>query len=241
MKTNPQDRVALITGAGGGIGRAIALRLAQDGIHLALCGRTRSKLEETAALLGEGVRVLIITGDLTDPAFPAECVQETLASLGRLDILINNAGLAQSQPFEEITLDEYNRIMDTNVKAPFLLTQAALPALRTSDYATVINIASVTAHKGYPLQSVYSASKHALIGMSKSLANEVYKENIRVHVISPGGVFTDMVRISRPDLSEEGMILPEDVAEIAAFFLEHRTNAVVDEIALHRIGKEPFA
>ena len=77
--------------------------------------------------------------------------------------------------------------------------------------------------------------------MSKSLANEVYKEGIRVHVISPGGVFTDMVRIARPDLSEEGMILPEDIAEIAAFFLEHRTNAVIDEIQAHRVGKEPFA
>jgi len=241
MNSTLQGCSALITGAGGGIGRAIALRLAQDGINLALCGRTLSKLEETARLLPQGIRAHLITGDLTSPSFPAQCVQETLSAFGRLDILINNAGLAQSQPFEEITLSDYNRIMDTNVKAPFLLCQAALPALRASSHATIINIASVTAHKGYPLQSVYSASKHALIGMSKSLANEVYKENIRVHVISPGGVFTDMVRISRPDLSEEGMILPEDVAEIAAFFIEHRTNAVIDEIALHRIGKEPFA
>jgi NADP-dependent 3-hydroxy acid dehydrogenase YdfG len=77
--------------------------------------------------------------------------------------------------------------------------------------------------------------------MSKSLANEVYTENIRVHVIAPGAVFTDMVRIARPDLTEEGMILPEDIAEVVAFFIEHRSNAVVDEIQVHRAGKAPFA
>ncbi len=240
MKSNPSGRVALITGAGSGIGRAIALRLAQDNMKLILCGRTESKLLETKALLPDA-EVHIVTGDLTDPTFPKACVESALSAFGRLDVLINNAGLAQSQPFEEISLAEYDRIMNTNVKAPFLLTQAALPCLRASDYATIINIASVTAHKGYPLQSVYSASKHALIGMSKSLANEVYKEGIRVHVISPGGVFTDMVRVSRPDLSEEGMILPEDIADLAAFFLENRGNAVIDEIQVHRIGKEPFA
>lgn len=240
MKTNPCGCVALITGAGGGIGRAIAQRFAQDGVRLVLVGRTEAKLLETKSLIPDA-DVHIIVGDLTNPDFPKACIEAAAAHFGQLDILVNNAGLAQSQPFDEISVDEYDRIMNTNVKAPFLLTQAALPHLRNSSFATVINIASVTAHKGYPLQSVYSASKHALIGMSKSLANEVYKENIRVHVISPGGVFTDMVRISRPDLSEEGMILPEDVAEIAAFFLENRTNAVIDEIQLHRVGKEPFA
>jgi len=240
MKTNPCGRVALITGAGGGIGRAIALRLAADGLKLILVGRTESKLLETKSLIPDA-QAIVVTGDLLDPAFPKACIEAALMAFGQIDILINNAGLAQSQPFESITAEEYDRIMNTNVKAPFLLTQAALPCLRASDYATIINIASVTAHKGYPLQSVYSASKHALIGLSKSLANEVYKEGIRVHVISPGGVFTDMVRIARPDLSEEGMILPEDIAEIAAFFLEHRTNSVIDEIQTHRVGKEPFA
>ena len=240
MKTNPSGRVALITGAGGGIGRAIALRLAEDHMKLVLVGRTESKLLETQRLVPD-TESLIVTGDLLDPAFPKACVEAAVMTFGKLDVLINNAGLAQSQPFEAITADEYDRIMNTNVKAPFLLTQAALPHLRASDFAAVINIASVTAHKGYPLQSVYSASKHALIGMSKSLANEVFKDGVRVHVISPGGVFTDMVRIARPDLSEEGMILPEDIAEIAAFFLEHRTNSVIDEIQAHRVGKEPFA
>ena len=104
-----------------------------------------------------------------------------------------------------------------------------------------MNIASVVGHKGYPLQRAYAASKHALIGLSKSLANEVYTDGIRVHILAPGAVYTDMVRISRPDLSPEGMILAEDVAEAAAFLIEHRTNAVIDEIQIHRAGKAPFA
>ena len=91
------------------------------------------------------------------------------------------------------------------------------------------------------MQSIYSASKHALLGMSKSIAREYYKENIRVHAICPGGVYTDMVKISRPDLSADGMIMPEDVAETVYFFLANRnSNAVIDEILMHRVSKEPF-
>ena len=131
--------------------------------------------------------------------------------------------------------------MAINTKVPYFLTQYALPFLRKSPEAAVINIASVVAHAGYPQQSVYTASKHALLGMTKSIANELYRENIRVHAISPGGVYTDMVNISRPDLSPEGMIMPEDIADIVHLFLTHRrTNAVIDEILVHRLGKEPF-
>ena len=108
--------------------------------------------------------------------------------------------------------------------------------------ASIINICSVVAHKGYPQQSVYAASKHALLGLSKSLANEVFRDDIRVHVISPGGVFTDMVALARPDLTPDGMTLPEDIADIVLFLLEHRAaNAVIDEIQVHRTNKEPFA
>ena len=90
------------------------------------------------------------------------------------------------------------------------------------------------------MQSIYSASKHALLGMTKSIAREYYKENIRVHAICPGGVYTDMVKVSRPDLSPDGMIMPQDIADLVWFFLAHRTNAVVDEILVHRVTKEPF-
>ena len=95
-------------------------------------------------------------------------------------------------------------------------------------------------HAGYPNQSAYTASKHALLGLTKSLAAEVYGDGVRVHAICPGGVYTDMVKISRPDLTPEGMILPQDIAEIIWFFLYNRGNAVVDEIQVHRVNKQPF-
>ena len=114
------------------------------------------------------------------------------------------------------------------------------PFLRKSSGASVINIASVVAHAGYPNQSIYTASKHALLGMTKSIAAEYFKDNIRVHAVSPGGVYTDMVKIARPDLTGEGMIMPEDIADIVHFLLANRTNAVIDEILVHRAGKEPF-
>ncbi len=235
-------KVALITGASGGIGSAIVREFAALGMDLALCGRSREKL---AAIQAEaealGARTMTYTADLTENGAAADCIQAVKARFGRLDILVNNAGMALSRPFAETSPEEFDQIMALNVRAPYFLCQAALPELKASDHGTIINIASVVGHKGYPLQSAYAASKHALIGMTKSLANEVYTDGIRVHIIAPGAVYTDMVKISRPDLTSEGMILAEDIAEIAAFFVTHRTNAVIDEIQVHRAGKAPFA
>ena len=236
-----KGKIALITGASGGIGSCIARRFAQDGISLALLGRSEEKLAATAASVREyGVETLLLPGDLLDDAYMEDCFAAVKERFGGLDILVNNAGIALSRSFEETTMAEFDRIMALNARVPYLACHLALPLLRCSECASILNIASVVAHKGYPLQSAYAASKHALAGFTKSLASEVYREDIRVHLISPGGVFTDMVRIARPDLTGEDMILPEDIAEIAAFFIEHRTNAVIDEICVHRSGKEPF-
>lgn len=236
-----KGKIALITGASGGIGSCIARRFAQDGISLALLGRSKEKLAATAASVREyGVETLLLPGDLLDDAYLEDCFAAVKERFGGLDILVNNAGIALSRSFEETTMAEYDRIMALNARVPYLACHLALPLLRCSECASILNIASVVAHKGYPLQSAYAASKHALAGLTKSLASEVYREDIRVHLISPGGVFTDMVLIARPDLTGEDMILPEDIAEIAAFFIEHRTNAVIDEICVHRSGKEPF-
>lgn len=236
-----KGKITLITGASGGIGSCIARRFAQDGISLALLGRSKEKLAATAASVREyRVETLLLPGDLLDDAYLEDCFAAVKERFGGLDILVNNAGIALSRSFEETTMAEFDRIMALNARVPYLACHLALPLLRCSECASILNIASVVAHKGYPLQSAYAASKHALAGFTKSLASEVYREDIRVHLISPGGVFTDMVRIARPDLTGEDMILPEDIAEIAAFFIEHRTNAVIDEICVHRSGKEPF-
>lgn len=237
-----QGKIALITGASGGIGQALARQLAAEGADLVLCGRNKEKLEqitqESAAL---GVRVFSYAADLTADGAPLSCIQQAAEHFGGLDILINNAGMAFSCPFAQTTYQQFDEVMKLNVRTPYFLCQAALPYLRRSHYATIVNIASVVGHKGYPLQSAYAASKHALIGMTKSLANEVYMDGIRVHIIAPGAVYTDMIKLTRPDLTEDGMILAADIAEIAAFLITHRSNAVVDEIQVHRAGKAPFA
>ena len=239
-KIDLTDKRAVITGAGGGIGRAIALRLAEDGMKLALVGRDAAKLMRTAALTGRPLDMLVLPADLTTPRGMDDVLRILEGHFKGLDVLVNNAGMALNCAFEETTLEAFDRIMAINVRAPFELTRRCLPLLRTSDMATVINIGSVVSHKGYDHQAAYAASKHALLGLTKALAKEVAPEGIRVHMLSPGGVYTDMVKIARPDLSPEGMIAPEEVAEYAAFLLEHRGNAVVDEIQIHRVGKEPF-
>jgi NAD(P)-dependent dehydrogenase (short-subunit alcohol dehydrogenase family) len=239
MKTL-SGKIALITGAGGGIGRALAIALAEQGVNLALCGRDEAKLMESARLAGVcGVETIVLPGDLTDPASPKESVRRAVARFGRLDILINNAGEVLSKPFEEVSVEEYDRVMAVNTRGPYLMCQAALPHLRATKGA-ILNIGSVVSHKGYPLQTAYSASKHALLGFSKALAGEVHKDGVRVHMLSPGGVLTDMVKKARPDLNPEALILPEEVAETALFLLTRRTG-LIDEIELHRSGKEPFA
>jgi NAD(P)-dependent dehydrogenase (short-subunit alcohol dehydrogenase family) len=188
------------------------------------------------------VDIVSCTGDITDSGFVRSLPTAAVERFGGLDVLINCAGTAQNQRFEEVTEEDYDRIMNLNARAPYFLCQASLPALRCSACATIINITSVVAHKGYPYQSAYAASKHALAGFSKSLANEVYQENIRVHLISPGGVYTPMVAQTRPDLTPDMVSLPEDIANIAAFYLQMRdANAIVDEIQVHRSGKEPFS
>ena len=239
-KIDLTNRRALVTGAGSGIGRAIALRLAEAGMKVALVGRSPEKLVRTAALTGRPLDMLVLPVDLTAPRALDDILRIMTGHFKGLDVLVNNAGMALNRPFEQTPEADYDRIMLLNAKVPFLLMQRCLPLLRTSECPTIINIGSVTAHNAYANQAVYSASKHALLGLTKALAKEVAGEGIRVHMISPGGVNTDMIGAARPDLPVESLIQPEEVAELAAYLVEHRGSAVIDEIGLHRAGKEPF-
>jgi len=233
---------AVITGASGGIGKAICRALAKEGVNLVLFGGTNAKkLQDFAAALKDEFKNIDITNypcDLTDDAAVISSFKK--AAKTGVDILINNAGIAFGASVEDTDMRTFDKIMALNFRAPVLITKEALPYLKKSARASIINIASVVAHNGYPSQSAYTASKHALLGFTKSLAAELYSQDIRVHVISPGGVYTDMIKITRPDLSGDGMIMPEDVAGAVLFLLKNRTNAVIDEISLHRAGKQPF-
>lgn len=237
-----RGKTAIITGAAGGIGVAICEKLASYGMNLLIVGRNEATLSSLKEKLEKITsKVVICVADLSQVGSLDEIIKTAVIEFGGVDVLVNNAGLSHRSKVDEMNVAQYDAIMNVNVKAPYFLCQKALPYLRKSDCATIINICSVVAHKGYPMQSVYAASKHALLGMSKSLANEVFQDNIRVHVISPGSVYTDMIAMVRPDLSSEGMIMPQDIADIVGFYLEHRqSNAVIDEIEVHRVTKEPF-
>ena len=237
-----RDRVAIITGSGSGIGKATALALAQEGMKIVLCGRTVSKLEETAKLVEEaGGKALIVSGDLRDESYIIRIVDETMEAFGRIDVLINNAGVSLAKPVVDCTAEEFDQIMDTNMKAPFLLCKYSIPHMRKSDCDTIINIASVVGHKGYVNQSLYGASKHAITGFTKVLAKEVQEDGIRVHLLSPGGVYTEMVANVRPDLDPTYLIKPVDIADIIIFLLKSRGNAVIDSINIRRVNNTPFA
>ena len=230
-------KTVLITGGSRGIGAEMVRRFARGGYAVAF---VYHRAEVAAKNLADETGAFAICEDLSTEAACVTAVARAIEALGHIDVLINNAGVAQNTAFEDISLEEFDKIMAINLRTPFILTQQVLPYLKKSGSATIINIASVVSHAGYPHQSIYTASKHALLGMTKSIASEYYKDNIRVHAIAPGGVYTDMVKVSRPDLTPDGMILPSDIADIIHFFLANRGNAVIDEIIVHRVGKEPF-
>ena len=204
-------------------------------------GRDGKKLDQTKQELSKfGVVLGAYAGDLTVDATLNQTFEKAIKEIGKIDVLINNAGKALNCEFEKTPSSTLDEIMNVNFRAPYMLTQLALPYIKQSTYASIINVASVVAHNGYPMQSAYVASKHALLGFTKSLASETYKDGVRVHAISPGGVATEMIKIARPDLNTDGMTTPQEIADIVLFLLNNRGNAVIDEIICHRATKQPF-
>lgn len=231
----------IVTGASRGIGRAVAVELARRGARLSLVARSPEGLEEVGKAAAEaGADAIAIPVDLTHPEAPAAVVAQTVEHLGAIDVLINNAGAALGKPFRDTTIEEWQLLMDLNARVPFFLTQQCLPYLLESQVRTVVNISSVVGRKGYPQQSAYGASKHALIGLTKSLARELQSEGVRFHVVAPGSVATDMIQAVRPDIESSELMAPEEIADVVVFLLSHRGNAVIDEVNIRRASGTPW-
>jgi 3-oxoacyl-[acyl-carrier protein] reductase len=241
MEETTKGKVAIVTGASRGIGRAIALALARHGARVALAARMEADLqalrEEIESFGGEAA---VFTTDVASEADVQRLVQGTVERFGRLDILINNAGVALVAPLEETTTEAWDHIMAINARGPFLLCREAIPHMRRLGGGYIINIASVIGIKGYIRQGAYTASKHALMGMTKVLAQEVQPDNIRVHAICPGGVDTAMIAQVRPDLDSSVLIQPEEIADIVLFLLTRQGNAVIDEVHVRRATAAPW-
>jgi NAD(P)-dependent dehydrogenase (short-subunit alcohol dehydrogenase family) len=233
--------VAIVTGGSRGIGRAISLALAGEGATVVLAARSPAKLNEAAELVRQaGGRAEPVVTELTDEESIKDLVKVTRERFGRLDILVNNAGITHSAPLEQTRTEDLDRCWAVNARAPFILCREALPLLRQAEAGSIINISSVVGVKGYPLQSAYTASKHALRGMTIALAEELRGSNVRVHVICPGGADTDMVRNVRPDIPKADLIGPDEIAELVLYLVTHRGNAVVDELHVRRATSSPW-
>jgi 3-oxoacyl-[acyl-carrier protein] reductase len=234
-------KVAIVTGASRGIGRAISLAFAAEGATTVLSARSQPDLEETAETVRTtGGQAVVVRADLVHEDSIKSLVRTTAERCGRLDILVNNAGITHSAPLEATRTEDLDRCWAVNARAPFLLCREALPLLRRASRGYIINIASVVGVKGYPQQSAYTASKHALRGMSMSLAEELRGSNVRVHVICPGGVDTDLVRNVRPDIATADLISPAEIAELVVYLVTHEGNAVLDELHIRRATAAPW-
>lgn len=238
-----QGKTALITGASRGIGKAIAYRLAGEKVNLVLTGRSEGELIEVADDLKHqyGVRTMVIVADLLKEEAPEAIIEKAIDKTKQLDFLINNAGAALSLAIEKTTIERWNLMMNLNARAPFFLCQAAIPHLRKSDTPVIINISSVVGYKGYINQAAYTASKHALTGWTKVLAQELQDEHFKVHLISPGGVDTDLISEMRPDLDAKALMNPTEIAEIVLFLIKFEGKAVIDEIRVRRAAGKPWA
>ncbi|MDD3925768.1 MAG: SDR family NAD(P)-dependent oxidoreductase [bacterium] len=236
------DKAAIVTGAGRGIGKAVALALAQEGAAVTLAARTDGELMELAHEIESlGGRALACATDVSDEKAVRRLVETAVASFGRLDIVVNNAGIGIYGPLTGMTVEQWDRAMAVNVRGPFLLCRESIPYLRLQERSCIVNISSVVGVKGYAGQSLYGASKHAVMGMSKALAKEVQSDGIRVHAVCPGGVDTAMAGQSRPDLDRSVLMQPEEIADAVLFLVTRRGKAVIDEIHLHREASPPWA
>jgi 3-oxoacyl-[acyl-carrier protein] reductase len=235
------QNTALITGGSRGIGKAIALQLAKQNINVAICGRNKEKLEKAAQeITATGVRTLIIQADLKEEQSYKTIVDKTIKEFKKLNYIINNAGYATSQLIEETPSSIWDDTMSVNAKAPFFICKHAIPYLKKETEAAIVNISSVVGHIGYERQAAYTASKHALNGFTKALSKEVKEYGIRVHLIEPGGVNTDMVKEMRPDLDTSILMNPDEIAGIVSFLINMRGNARIDNIQVRRSSSKSF-
>ena len=212
------ERRALITGGGSGIGREIALAFAREGLAVAVGGRNLERVDETAAAIRDlGVGALAVELDVTDAdGVRAACARMT-AELGPIDVLVNNAGIAESAPFARTDPALWERHLAVNVTGPYLCAREMLPGMLARGWGRVINVASLAGLYGAPYVTAYTASKHALVGFTRALATEVSGKGVTVNAICPGYVATEMTwRGARNVAARTGKSFDDAVAAMAA-------------------------
>ncbi len=241
MYIDLKNRVALVTGASRGIGRGISLMLADSGVHVILTARSMDKLQKVKEeITSRGGNATVIPADIAKEQDIKTLFKIIMDKFGRLDIVINNAGIGIWGNLVDFSIEDFDKIMNINVRGTYLCCQQAMKMMIPQKNGYIINISSVVGFKGYPNQSAYTASKHAIMGLTKSLAVEAQEHNIRISAILPGGVETDLSFKARPDLDRSLLILPEDIAKTVLYLLSLSDRAMVDQIFVRRMSSSPF-
>lgn len=231
-----KDQVVFITGASRGIGRALAVEFAREGSHIAAVARTRERLEKLSGeLQGLGVRVLPLMCDVTDRKALVAAVNEIAKHFGRLDVLVNNAGMGIYSPLATVAIEDFERVMNLNFWAPLTAIQAAVPHFEKQQGGTIINISSILGKLDYPWMGAYCATKHALNSISNALRMELKGKNISVLTVCPGRVKTDFQPnavkykpIQNPAITAATALSPESVARaVVRAAWKHKREIVI--------------
>ena len=239
MSRSLKGRVAVVTGAGSGMGRAIALRLAEDGAAVAIWDINGDGAAETAKMITDAGGVsLAITADCADRAAIEAAAAETRAKLGPIGILVNNAGIAPFTPFLEVSDELLDRVLRVNLRGPYIVTREIIPDMIDAKWGRIINITSSSVQTGSPTQSHYTASKGGLLGFTKSLALEFGKSGITANMIPPGSIDTPMLRgaeimQAKGAIDAYGAALPvgrigevEDIAAAASYLASEEASYI---------------
>ena len=248
MSMDLSGRVALVTGASSGFGEAVALGPAKAGAKVALAARREDRLRDLAQRIADaGGQAQVIVADFTDEHQAQRAVRETEAAFGRLDILINNAGVMYLEPVATADLGRWRSMLELNVLGLIAATQAALPGMTARKDGHIVNIASTAGHVSNPLAAAYSATKFGVVGFSESLRKEVHKDNIRVTVISPGMAATEL----RDHIAVEAVqsavnsaaaamrqLTAEDVADAILYAVSRPPHVTINEILMRSTDQE---
>jgi 3-oxoacyl-[acyl-carrier protein] reductase len=221
---NLADKIAIITGGGSGIGRGLALALAEEGCRVVVCGRRKDNIEETIKQVQyREDSSMAIQADVSMAKDIERLVKSTLDKFGRIDILINNAGVSAGSAIHQSTTEDWDRVIDTNLKGAFLTTRLVIPHMRNQRSGHVINISSESGLEYYKGDGIYGTSKHALNAFGEYLQRENQDFNIRVNTICPGMVVSEMSE-NEPGLDHAKCLYPEDIAELVVWLLTRRQN-----------------
>lgn len=242
MSRTLEGKVALVTGASSGIGEGTALSLAKAGATLALSARRADRLEALVAKIEAlGGKAIALPGDMTVEADAVAAVEDTVARLGRIDILINSAGVMQAGGIEGADLDEYRRVVAINLFGTVYTCRAALPHMIAQGSGDIVTISSLAGRKGGPMTNAYSASKHAVNSMTDALRQEVGGKGIRVSILMPGATETEVAQnISDPNwrtaiaahVSKDGAVQPSEIGDTIAFMLSLPRHVNISEISV---------